>query len=534
MKSHRIQLFIVLIFVVSLAPACSTTLTVSRFSGGSPAEGIVYFLPCAQFDITLTRELIKCDPVRRTVIISETLSDEESKERSGRKARVNGLEYGAVNVLVNTLATVTPRYIADPKHSYVIKYHTLNSPLKKTDIQVDLYGNGTLKTVNATIEDRSKEVITQVVKGITSIAMVTLPPARLVFPKLLEIRSGVEVTPLSLCTERISTALQRVERLRQEIRKVEAMVAESKDTTVRKESEGELQRLQREMSDARKPLTHVQHYTLTLAFSYEKPTFTVDRLALEPPTALRWFEQSAVKELSGKLTRGGLEKIIKTEKDRFKQWGLEQGKLKILDPESPSFYAEFPLKGKIDPSGRYPVALDVFANGLVEHRGPNHQSTTGELKEGDRRETPFPQGLVYRQPVEGDLMMCHEQSCLSETGKPQVPPETRLFSKSFLIPQAGILGNLPLHNGMFDRNTIMATFSEFGTLISLKYTTEAEAEKASASFAETVEALTKIRLETIKTETERLEAETKRLEAIKKREEAEKALKKALNRLEQE
>lgn len=508
-----------LALIAELAGACSTALTVSPVFQGDKPNGVIYFLPTVQFDIALTREVTKCDPVTREIVVGEEIGTAE------RKARVLGLKYGRVNLAVKTNATVMPRYAADGAHMYVIEYEKLNAPLKKTNLDVELYENGILKSVNLKVEDRTKEVITQATRGITSLAMMYVQPASLLFPKAAEVTIGVSISDLNLCTAQVYAALEKVARLNREIVQTEKMIAGAKDAAARSAYEAELRGLREQIAEARKVLTLVQHHSLLPKFEDSERRFTVDRLSIDADAALSWFDQTALKELAGALTKYGVNSLVEQHKEHFKSWRYEEGKLKILGPEHHEFKVGFPLKDKVDLMAKwmYPKTVDVLANVVVEEHG-----TDGRSIPGKRAEIMSLQGLVYRQPVEGEVMMCHERSCLTESGKPEIVREARLFSRSFLIPQAGVLATLPLTNGVFDSNTIVASFSTAGTLVRLQYTSEAEAETAASAFAETAGAMTKIRVESTKAETERLEAETKRLDALKKKAEAEKALKKSM------
>lgn len=523
MRSYSVGLFVVLILTMSVFAGCSTALVVSPLSGTPQREGVVYFLPRAQFDITLTRELSACDPVNRSLIITEELR--KGQQEGDRQAHASGMEYGRVFVDVKTAAVVTPRYAPDPTQAYLIDYQRLNTPLKKTDLKVELFDRGTLKSVNVTVEDRTREVLAQAVRGITSLATLALPSTRIVVPKAVDkkIEGLVKVTPLQLCTELTVAALQKVKRLTTRITSVETELGQTEEQARRKELEEELSRLQNDLSNARKHLTYAHHYSLTPSFLPRGPSFTVDRIPLEPGTANLWFDQAAIQELSGKLTPGRLGSIVETHPEQFKHWK------KVIIPEeldSPQFHAEFPLRERVDPGERYPRALDVFVNVVVEHHhGNSHAAGTGQTVQE-------PKGLVYRAPADGEVMLCLEGSCVSQAGILTVPREARLFSRPFAIPQAGAIVRLPLHNGAFDVNTIVASFSEAGTLTNFHFTTEAEAERAATALAETVEALTKIRIEPARAETEQLEAETKRLDALKKKVETERALKKAMEQLE--
>ena len=64
--------------------------------------------------------------------------------------------------------------------------------------------------------------------------------------------------------------------------------------------------------------------------------------------------------------------------------------------------------------------------------------------------------------------------------------------KDVQLPQAGYHVALPLKNGAFDKNTIVAEFADDGTLTRFDYITDAQAEGLAQALASTAKTATEI------------------------------------------
>lgn len=66
-------------------------------------------------------------------------------------------------------AEVTSKNVRDPKHHYVIDFASLQSAFKKSDLTIEYYDSGALKSINTSAEDRTGEVISSVVTSLGKI-----------------------------------------------------------------------------------------------------------------------------------------------------------------------------------------------------------------------------------------------------------------------------------------------------------------------------------------------------------------------------
>ncbi len=511
-NERRSSLALTLVSVL-LAYGC-TALTVSRPPAGDapPPEGLVYYLAQLEANVILTRELLKCD----------LLQVPEKPEKPD--------EPPISPVVVEITVATTLRYVADRSEAYVLQYEQLNHPFKTTSLSINLYSTGVVKSLNGTIEDKTRETIGQTIKGATSIARLTVG-----LPEISLLKKSKE-KEIQLCTEEITAALKSAGRISKEVEDLDRRLAEAeRNLTTKlkavtdtggavpesfKEFEtlnSEIRKIQatlaarrKDLVTAKRLLVHTQEYSVVPRFT-NTGTWLVYSEPLIPDEGLvkRWFRTSALDQLRGS--------------NRIRMSKEQQS---------------------------YPVALDAYAHVVVAPRPASAQELPnctdqnpgiGQIRCGA--------GLVYRQPADGQLMVCKEEPCVAEREvdkdgrkirvlEVRAPSGDRLFSRSVAVPQAGIRASLPLRNDVFAKNTIVAEFSEDGTLTRLTYITEAQAEKGAATFAETAEAVSKVRLELMKAqtdlieqETKRLEQETKRLEAMKKQIEAEKALRTLRQRL---
>lgn len=118
------------------APGNSTADAASESTAGTqnnppakPLAGALYYLPTGQVDVTVVRKITDC----------------------------RGME---VDFDVSAEATVN--YVPDLQSPLLIDYQALNAAFKKTTLNVTWYENGTLKSINGDMSDRSAAVISNI------------------------------------------------------------------------------------------------------------------------------------------------------------------------------------------------------------------------------------------------------------------------------------------------------------------------------------------------------------------------------------
>jgi hypothetical protein len=144
-KARRTPLLLATVALVALS-ACSTTHLSGYQSNvtdpAQPVTGIGYALPATVFKITVTHKLVACEPEAE----------------------------------FETSATAVAEQVAG--EHIVLDYRELASSQKTSSLKLETYANGTLKSVNAEVEDHGPEVAGAILKSVASVVRVAagLPP----------------------------------------------------------------------------------------------------------------------------------------------------------------------------------------------------------------------------------------------------------------------------------------------------------------------------------------------------------------------
>jgi hypothetical protein len=134
---------------VLLFSACTTSLKVQRVDPAKPETrvGAPYPLLFTRYEIEITRQVAGCGPKVKVLV----------------KAEIKGAEG-------------TP----DPKQLFVLDPNSLASPVKTSEVKLEYLPNGAISSLNASAEDRSAQVISNVVatavKVVPLLAAAGAPP----------------------------------------------------------------------------------------------------------------------------------------------------------------------------------------------------------------------------------------------------------------------------------------------------------------------------------------------------------------------
>lgn len=132
----------------TLAAGCTTMIKVEPITNPrATGFGVVYFLPMVEYEIAMTRQLTRCDAY-----------DDKDPTRK-------------LQVGVKFTAALTTRFVQDPTKAFQIQYDALAGPTKTTDVAIELYDNGTLKSINAEAKDETRQILANVVSGLSSLAL---------------------------------------------------------------------------------------------------------------------------------------------------------------------------------------------------------------------------------------------------------------------------------------------------------------------------------------------------------------------------
>ena len=137
---------------VCLLQACTHLNAVKVASGAMTAEGAPYNLTFTQYELTVKRRLTSCFDVE------ENPADPKNPKKTA-------------NMKVTTTVEATRKEARDPSQEYIIDYAALRSFFKTTDVAVEYYDNGALKSVNATVTDKTGEFLKSTFSSAAKIAM---------------------------------------------------------------------------------------------------------------------------------------------------------------------------------------------------------------------------------------------------------------------------------------------------------------------------------------------------------------------------
>jgi hypothetical protein len=500
--------------ISALLPGCAS-LNATKVNSGNESDikGVIYHLPESEFGISITRSLKSCaietDPdfqptgVVQSVAGPTVRGDSKAKFKTeykpgdwlvlGYQARKVlsvtddstltttkpfTLELGEpvsyekpadsipkASVVVEMQATVDAKIFPAKEHTYLIDFASFSSGLKQTSLTIDLYDNGTLKGINASITDRTAEVLEGLVKSGVAIARMVmgLPTPSSTEPiEAVDSLCRTDVSQNLMTLGTLTRSLKALTRQRDiyiaTIQKIELLVTDQS-------SRAELNNILTSLDNSQKQLEVLEGKRKQIigrlsAVSQEqfKPTFDNKQRLFPPPDEMLygWFKRQdpRVAEAKNKLTAVATIQVI-------------------TDPPGPKL--------------NFTESCD--------------------------------KGLVYRNPAHAILHICQEQACIDASGNAVQGVEV-LHKLRTVVPQLGKLAKLPLRSLPFQTKTLTAAFAADGTLTKASSTSEAAAEKAAAALAASLPSVSKLLddqkssdVKSIKRQTERYQAELEREKA---------------------
>lgn len=466
--------------------ACTTQIKVAQLDH-KDSDGLVYYLPAVRYQAEVTREVTQC-------VGERSYSAPQMAQFIAAPPPLVGLKIDA---------EINEQFIADAGQGYVWDYPTLDSRTKITDIDVALYPNGTIQSLNAAVDDRSGEIAINVLKGTLQLAAAfkgiplgAVPGAQTAGAEAAVGRLALTKLP-AYCTEATLIALSAAEAASG---KIEALDEEAREIrtgeAVPDACKGQTGEEMQACLATRLEQISVQRALSEAALAKQKAALTDKRSF----TLIPHFHE-CVKDAAGALSC---------------RLALSWSAPLPFDPVGHGWvdHHDFQSVGVADRDQiasiyaaqlyRFDVAVEAKLFDSL-----SRASVTAQLTAGD--------GLVYRQPVDARLTL------RAATGV--------LIDKVVQMPQAGILARLPLVNGPMNDNALTAEFAPSGALVKLGFDSQAGAAAASEHFLEaatTLQAFKEARrnkpVADVERETALVEAETKLLEAKQKRKQAENAL----------
>jgi hypothetical protein len=432
------------IAALALLQGCTTLDAVKVDSGVMKAEGAPYNLTFTQYELTVKRRLTSC-------------WDTEDNPADPKKPKK------AANMKVTTTVEATRKEARDPSQEYVIDYAALRSFFKTTDVAVEYYDNGALKSVNATVTDKTGEFLKSTFSAAAKIAMLGTGTAGEV-SKACKDEVDTMVTQAAQAEKDVTAktaALTKQTELLEKLQAVAVALGPTRNPTERREFADQVKALYQAKADLEKDQK-------TLADLLKKLTFT---------SKVTWPKDGSTfsGQIVAPLTRDDVKKWGTVSDEGIGRLKTETGVWALISTDSPS--AKHVVCGGVQCSTQTPAAVAT--------------------------------GLKYRLAMLGKLQACTNASCTGD--------DVELFNDDGMFSQLGPIMTLPLKNYPFMTQTVVLTMNEAGQPTKLGYKSEAGAEKAMDAVNSFVDEYGKVRqakkpkseLDLVKDETALLEAKAK-------------------------
>lgn len=425
-----------------VATSCATDLDAVRVREGKslPIAGAPYNLSFTQYDVVVTRRVAGCFATDET-----------------------GTELPSLVIAMD--AKISRKEEKDPTRHYVIDLLSLQDAWKISNIEVEYHENGTLKSLNASAEDRSAQVLSSVVTSLGKIVTASAAAA------------GRGASGCTVATQAHLDAIKplekeikaRTERLDRQTKKLETMTAiaaamgDAWGVSERKQFAnqiGAMHKERTELSDKQDELVdHLAHLSKVSKFTWPGDGST----------------HASTASLIPDLTE---EEIIK--------WGG------VKKPEN--VQAETRVFAKLEAMSPYPAPDKC-----------NPSCADDAVR-----------GVKYRMPAPGRLLICTTLAC---AGKDVVARDEGPVS------QLGHVFSLPLHSPMFSKKVVVANFNNAGQPTKLGVKSEvASAEIAATAIGGMLDTALLTRGKVVTTELERVQQQTALLKAQAELAAAKKAL----------
>jgi hypothetical protein len=386
-------------------------------------------------------------------------------------------------IKIEVTAAATPSYERDQDQTYLVDPRTLASGSKISDLKHETFPNGMLKSVNASAEDQTAQVIVNTVTGIAKLAEAAAKIAAQ--PAMTE----NNVSQLALIPDQTEKPIQRNICNAKTRLALEGGLDDEGNTLVSyKALKSKLDSASEALDGATKNLKALidvaplmgRNVPTTLQSELVSGALQVvqrqnEVAALEGEVKQRAKQLSIVDAFRWPENGQTISATRSFDLTRFRQWFAEEG-------------AEFvagSLRSDVE------LKLSASTNALLALTS-NDKKSVKPLDDNERN------GIRYRVPALGSLQLgvC---SAVYE-GQPGNGVETACKSSNAKfgwlklnegsIPQLGRVFALPYKNEAFQNNMLAANFSEDGNLVTAEYADKASrAAVASEAFAKVAGAL---------------------------------------------
>ena len=429
-------------------------------------------------------------------------------------------------------AQAVPLVLADTQQAYAIDFNGMQNDLKGSDYTIESYPNGTLKSINVTIDDQTGDVVKGVIGGAAKLAAgiggFPFPSIQAgAQPKIVPYKEwkGVLADSRPLCNADVRLKLlQRAVLVAKLEADADVALATQKRLTKLGEAEVEAQAARDKVAAKLKDLPEGDA---------SKPKLEATLKLVE--AALKKASKAVVdaKEAQGEASEAAANTAARFAAVR-----------KALTVTTMTTVAPVPAAKDYPLLGEDEAMHSWLDKRLKRSCAPGDNNCTQMLPEvplalaasaalspvmtgsGPAKPSENEKGIWYRQPLKSNLYVCIQGNCLAN-GSFSAPPSRVVLASPVDVPQFGPLAFLLLENKAFQNNTIAASFAESGALTKLTYKTNASAAKAAEVFESSADTVMKFKAAKQNQGAAKATAEASELEARKKLVDAQLALEKA-------
>lgn len=407
---------------------------------GAAIAAMMVAAGCTKLDSRPIREIAETDPAGIAYTLPMVAIEGEASwqlaECPSPDAPVVRFEY---------IVSAKPNSQPDIERTYVLRYDEMASMTKTTRVAVTLHDNGMLKTINAASDDRSAEIATGLVKAGFSAALLAMGlPTGVVSLDVSKVKKTIVVcTDLTIAY--LNEATARKSLLKAAARKLNEATLDlaAKQAAVQDGVEPD-DATKKAIADARTAVKAGQQALAAARDAYE--------LALVPITVSQEFVMVPSVDPSTRT-------VLLMPPPESIEALLEEKQVEINV-----------ATGSVDRNVDWTLSETRDRLGVGFALGDLKVPTTRTAEAAVDRK-----GLRYVIPARSNLRACKAKPDWKATCQ----RKDSLIDMSVEIPQLGRVAVLPLENGIGEDNSLSATFTDTGRLVSVEFAqTSAPLEEA--------------------------------------------------------
>lgn len=412
-------------FLTTIAAIASVSVACSGSAQRKPESAVYidYYLPATGYQIEIRHQLRVCQG--RIADPAEIPGPDAGPALQGE---------GSFKFLVHTSVALTPQALTDRSQAYRLDLMALPDGRHSQDLSLEKYPNGTVQTLNSTVEDRSAAAAGELLNFAASLAGIRQAVAPADFP------SGLTDPYVDLCSPATRKVLAQIAELKASILELLRTRGDlAIDVGVKpKGAAAALAAL-----DAQIKAKH----DLIAALRAKYLTVKIQRTVL--PHALR---QSAYYSPSPKALRAA-------------GWFSAQGGTRFA-----AYKKRLWAQHRWGEAPAQPILVTELRFGQAPPQPlPGHPAA------------PAADHFWYRQPLEVSYELCLD-ACAHGDGRPTQTP--RLLRGDLAVPQWAEVRAVPFTVGWFGKRSLAMSFDPWGRITKLTWQTPARVEALAAGLAQ--------------------------------------------------